>query len=95
MKKLLTILFVVGLFACNDKDTVTITKDQLKALTKDSTDWELKFGDESYPIAKGSDGHDYYFIYIATGAYTGGNRPFHLPSCRLCKKYDKVPSYKN
>lgn len=95
MKKIL-ILFtlVITIMSCSDSNTITITtKNKLNDLTKDSTVSQLIVNGESYSVVRGNDGHDYYLMYIATGAYTGYDRPFHLPSCDLCKRYDKVPSY--
>lgn len=96
MKKALALFaLIVGLASCDPTDTVTISKNQYRALTHDSSTIELSVNGTSYQITRGSDGHQYYMVYIATGGYTGGYRPFHLPSCDLCKKYDKVPSFKN
>jgi len=97
MKQTFACLFVliVGLVSCNPTDSVTISKDRYRALTHDSSINEFSVNGVSYSISRGSDGHQYYMVYIATGGYTGVERPFHLPSCDLCKKYDKAPNWKN
>lgn len=89
MKKLLVLsTFIIGLMSCDDNNKVTITKQQYKVLTHDSIPDVLIVNGEEYPIVKGSDGHQYYLMVIATGAYTAYHRPFHLPSCELCQKLE-------
>lgn len=87
MKKLILILFVAAVVtACHDSKPIVITEDQYKKLYVDSGAPLLMVNNDTYPVYLGSDGHYYYTVYIATGAYTGHERPFHLGGCNTCKK---------
>lgn len=46
--------------------------------------------DQKYEIYLGSDNHEYYGMYIATGAYHGYNRYFHYPDCEKCRRRDTL-----
>ena len=45
---------------------------------------------KTYPIEKGSDGHDYYFIDIGVGGYSSRLYPFHYPACKMCATKDST-----
>jgi hypothetical protein len=92
MKTLLGIivgLVLMSLISCDSRPQVVVTESQYNRLYKDSVPQLLMVNGENYPVFQGSDGHYYYTMYIATGAYTGATRAFHLGGCPTCKKQNK------
>ena len=73
-----------------DRDKVTISRQEYEALLGDST--ALKYPknftveDREYQVHLGSDGHEYYTMYLGTGGYLGQDKDFHYPDCELCIK---------
>lgn len=93
--RVMIFLFPFGMYillgCTNDENSekVTISKKEYQVLKGDSSAllYPKKFciGEYCYPIEKGSDKHEYYLVYIATGGYNGDFRPLHYPGCVYCQ----------
>lgn len=94
MNKLLTIILpFTTMISCSDNN-ISISKEEYRKLKSDTTrsvyPKTFKVDEAEYNISLGSDGHEYYSMYIATGGYSGHERHFHYPDCVKCIKKDTI-----
>jgi len=82
---------IIGFISCSNNNSITITKDEYKRLTNDTTKSEypkyFQVGGVDYEIELGNDKHEYYSF----NTYARGYHYLHYPDCKLCKqRYDSL-----
>lgn len=93
MKKfILSILVALLVSSCNE--SVIISKEEYNKLKGDTVKPEypklFSVNDKDYSISLGSDGHEYYGIYLGIGGYSGETKFFHYADCKKCNLRDSV-----
>lgn len=85
---LLTLVFFA---CCDDGSKVEITREEYLKLKGDTLPPDypkiFRVDQGEYKIYLGSDGHEYYKVYIR------GYHPFHYPDCVKCLVKDSVRIY--
>ena len=94
MNKILAIILLfTTMFSCSN-DNITISKGEYWKLKGDTTRSiylkTFKVDEEEYIISLGSDGHEYYSMYINVTGYISHKRYFHYPDCIKCIKKDTL-----
>ncbi len=94
MNKLLTIILLfTTIISCSDNN-ITISKEEYRKLKGDTTRSvylkTFEVDEEKYIISLGSDGHEYYSMYICVTGYISNKRYFHYPGCIKCIKKDTL-----
>lgn len=85
MKKVLLVALTLFLLvSCSDN--VELTREEYNKLKGLPAPRSFTVDGRIYDVNTGSDGHEYYYVYIATSGYVGSNRDFHYPGCELCKR---------
>jgi hypothetical protein len=95
MNKILTIILLfITMISCSNDNNITISKEEYRKLKGDTTrsgyPKTFKVDEEEYIIAVGSDGHEYYSMYINVTGYIAHKRYFHYPGCIKCIKKDTL-----
>ncbi len=88
MNKLFLIIFLIGLFSCNDGSDITITKTEYEKLKGVIPPKTFTVNGQSLTIYTGSDKHDYYQVY----PYHSNDIYLHYPECNLCLERNKKDS---
>lgn len=91
-------IFIFGCNSSEEKVVIPLSEYRsLKGDTLNKPEYPKVFtvNNVTYNVYLGSDGHEYYEMYLGVGGNRGTERHFHYPNCKLCHEKKSYDNYED